>query len=452
MGVGEHIRKSNGKHQLRADLFSLAWPAMLEHMLQSALFMINTALAGRLGATALAAGGISNILLFFTFAVFMGIGVGALALIARAHGANDIRMAHRAGRQAMITAITVSSVSAGVLGLWSEQILSVLGATQAVIDLAVPYLILGGLSAPFQAIVVIVGSIMRGAGDTRTPMFGSGVMALINLILGFLLVFDVVGPGGLGFMGIGIAFCVARISAAILMLVLVYRSPFRAGIIGPYRPDFPMLRRLWRVAAPAAGEQVIHIGGVIAFSTIGLQLGAVSFAGQNVVGAIISIAYMPSFGIGLAASTAVGQSLGARKIPLAVDFAREATLWGTIVSMLVGVLMLLFPRHLVGIFTSAAPVIDIAEAPVRIIGLFMPVVGLSLVIPGALRGAGDTRATFVISLIALWLVRVPLALTLGIWAGLGLPGIWLAGGLQYTVFAALSLIRFCSGRWKTIHV
>ena len=114
--------------------------------------------------------------------------------------------------------------------------------------------------------------------------------------------------------------------------------------------------------------------------------------------------------------------------------------------------MLLFPRHLVSIFTSAAPVIDIAEAPVRIIGLFMPVVGLSLVIPGALRGAGDTRATFVISLIALWLVRVPLALTLGIWAGLGLPGIWLAGGLQYTVFAALSLIRFRSGRWKTIHV
>ena len=452
MDLGEHTRKPTGQRQLRTYLFSLAWPAVLEHMLHSALFMINTALAGRLGANALAAGGISNILLFFTFAVFMGIGVGALALIARAHGANDIPLAHRAGRQAMIIAIAVSLVSAGILGLWAEQILSVVGAPQAVIDLSVPYLILGGLSAPFQAVVVILGSVMRGAGDTRTPMFGSGVMILINLILGFLLVFDVVGPGGLGFMGIGIAFCVARIGAAVFMLVLVYRSPFRAGIVGSYRPDLTMLRRLWRVAAPAAGEQIIHIGGVIAFSTIGLQLGTVSFAAQNVVGAIISIAYMPSFGIGLAASTAVGLSLGAGKIPLAVGFAREATLWGTIVSIIVGGLIIIFPRHLVGIFTSAAAVIDVAEAPVRIIGLFMPVVGLSLVIPGALRGAGDTRATLAISLIALWLVRVPLAFTLGIWAGLGLPGIWLAGGLQYTVVAALSLIRFLSGRWKTIRV
>ena len=425
---------------------------MLEHMLQSALFMINTALAGRLGATALAAGGISNILLFFTFAIFMGTGVGALALIARAHGANDTPLAHLAGRQAMISGIALSLFSAGVLGLFAEQILRILGATQVVIDLAVPYLILGGLTAPFQAVVVIIGSVMRGGGDTRTPMIGSGFMTLINLILGLLLVFDVVGPGGLGFMGIAIAFCVARISAAILMLALVYRSPFRAGVFGSYRPDLIVMRRLWRVAAPAAGEQIIHIGGVIAFSTIGLQLGAVSFAAQNVVGAIISIAYMPSFGIGLAASTAVGQSLGARNIPLAVGFAREAALWGTLVSIIVGVAMIIFPRHLVGIFTSESAVVDVAEASVRVIGLFMPAVGLSLAIPGALRGAGDVRATLVISLIALWLVRVPFAFTLGIWAGLGLPGIWLAGGLQYAAVAGLSLLRFLSGRWKTIRV
>ena len=415
--------------------------------MQSALFMINTALAGRLGAEALAAAGIANFLMFFTFSLFFGMSIGALALVARSYGARDIDTAHSASRQGMLTAVAASFLSVFVLVFFAAPILRLVGGSDDLVALAAPYLALSALSAPFQTVVVMVGAAQRGAGDTRTPMLGAVLMAAVDLVVGALLV-----SGGFGLQGIAVAVTVARVATAAFMLVAIYRSPHRPGVFGSYRPDLAMQRRLLRVSGPAVGEMFITVGGIMAFSIIGLQLGTVSFAAQNVVGPIISLAYMPSLGLGIAASTAVGQSLGARNPQLAHRYGREAALGGTLVSTLVGVAMFFFPRTLLSVFTTDPAVLAAAELPVRTIALFMPVVGLSTTMPGALRGAGDTRAMLLISLLALWMIRVPLALGLGLFGGFGLTGMWIGAGVNYLIIAGASLARFASGRWQTIRL
>ena len=438
--------------QIRRRLFALGWPAMLENLMQSALFMINTALAGRLGAEALAAAGISNFLMFFTFSLFFGMSIGTLALVARSYGARDLPTAYAASRQGMVTAIAASFVSVLVLALFAAPILRLVGGSEAIVALAAPYLALSALTAPFQTVVVMVGAVQRGTGDTRTPMLGSVLMAASDLVIGVLLVSDMIQPGGFGLQGIAVAMGLARVATAGFMLAAIYRSPHRAGVFGSYRPDWAMQRRLLRVAGPAVSEMFITIGGIMAFSIIGLQLGTVSFAAQNVVGPIMSLAYMPSLGLGIAASTAVGQSLGARDPQLAHRYGREAAIAGTLVSTLVGVVVFLLPRELMSVFTTDPAVLDAGELPVRTIALFMPVVGLATTMPGALRGAGDTRAMLLISLLALWIIRVPLALGLGLFGGFGLTGLWIGAGVNYLTIAAASLARFASGRWQTIRL
>ena len=433
--------------QIRRRLFALGWPAMLENLMQSALFMINTALAGRLGAEALAAAGISNFLMFFTFSLFFGMSIGCLALVARSYGARDLTTAHTAGRQGMLTAVLASFISVFVLVLWADPILRLVGGSEDIVAMAAPYLAISAISAPLQTVVVMVGAVQRGVGDTRTPMLGSVLMAGVDLVVGLVLV-----TAGFGLLGIAVAMGVARLATALFMLIAIYRTPHRAGCFGSYRPDWNMQRRLLRVSGPAVGEMFITIGGIMAFSIIGLQLGTVSFAAQNVVGPIMSLAYMPSLGLGVAASTAVGQSLGARDPQLAHRYGREAAIAGTLVSTLVGVVVFLFPRALMSVFTTDPAVLDAGELPVRTIGLFMPVVGLATIMPSALRGAGDTRAMLLISLLALWTIRVPLALVLGVVLGFGLTGLWIGAGVNYITIAVASLVRFASGRWQTIRL
>ncbi len=438
--------------EVRVRLLALAWPAMLENFMHGAMFMINTALAGRLGAEALAGAGIANFTMFFVFGAVFGIGAGTLAMVARAYGANNIDEAIAAGRHGVILAIPLTLLVVVLFMVYARQILQLVGAEPAIVDIGTPYLVVGAAFLPFQTVVVIVGSIMRGHGDTRTPMVAAALMAGLDLLIGILLVFNIAGPRGLGLTGIAIAMSVARIFAAIFILWAVRRSPLRAAVIGRYRVDINMLKRLSRVSGPAALEQMIMIGGIMAVSIIGLQLGTVSFAAQNIIGPIISIAFMPSFGLGIAASAAVGQSLGAGDPRLAHRFGREAAIGGVLLSALVALFVIVFPRPLASVFTNDIAVIDTAETPLRVIGFFIPAIGLATTLPGALRGAGDTRAMLLISLFSLWAVRVPISIVLGLVCGFGLTGLWIGAGVNYIVLSITAIVRFASGRWQHIRL
>lgn len=438
--------------ELRRRLYRTAWPVILENLLQSAVFMINTAFAGRLGAAALSAAGVSNFLLFFGFTLFLGLGVGMLAQVARAVGARDRVDAERVAWHGLVLGTGLSGASTLVLVLFAAPILRLVGGDEEIVAIGAPYLRLAAAFAPFHMLTVLLGAMLRGAGDTRNPMLASLLMTVVNTLVGFLLVFDVVGPGGLGLMGIAIAFTLARVAAVVYLGLIARRSDLRGGLWQGRRFDRATLRRVIRVSVPAAGEQAAWSGGVLAISIVGLSLGTVSYAAQSVIGPATSLAFMPSFGLGVAASALVGQSLGAKLPDLAKRFGFEAAIGATLISSLIAIVILIAPRQVMAVFTSDPAVIDTGETPLRIIAAALPLYGPANTFSGVLRGAGDTRAMFAIGLAGLWLARLPLALILGLWIGLGLAGIWLAVAVDFLVRAAASYMRFAGGKWQSIEV
>ncbi len=437
---------------LRRRLYSLAWPAMLENLLQSTIFMINTALVGRLGAEALSAAGISNFLMFFGLTPVAGLGVGVLAQVARAKGRGNLSEAQRIGWHGLVIGVALSLGTTALVIVFAEPLLRLVGAPATAIEIGAPYLRIASLFAVFQAATMLLGAVLRGTGDTRTPMVAMVLMTAVDGVLGYLLVFDVLGPGGLGIMGVAIAFSAARLVAAGYLALAVWRSPVAGALWQGTRFDRGTARRVLRVGAPAALEQMVSIGGILMASIIGLQLGTVSFAAQSVIGPIVSLPYMPTFGLGLATAAAVGQSLGAGRPDLARRYGIEAVWGGTAVAAAMGLIIAVFPTQLLSIFTSDPAVIEVAELPLRVMGFAVVLYGPGNVLPGALRGAGDTRAVLAIAIVALWVVRLPVALLLGFTAGLGLLGIWLGLAADFVVRSVASYVRFASGKWQGIEV
>ncbi|MBM4435780.1 MAG: hypothetical protein FJ029_00805, partial [Actinobacteria bacterium] len=216
--------------------------------------------------------------------------------------------------------------------------------------------------------------------------------------------------------------------------------------------EWATLRRVLRVGLPAAAEQVVFVAGFLMFSVIGLQLGTVSYAAQNVIGTISSIAYFPAFGLGVATSALVGQSLGARRPDLAWRFGHQAALAGLLLSAVFGGLFVAIPGPLLGLFVADPAVVDASIPTLRLLGAVVPAMGPLNTYPGALRGAGDTRATFVIALVSLWLVRLPIAWGVGLQLQVGLFGLWIGGGTDFCFRALVSYLRFASGKWQHIQV
>ena len=442
----------DSRRDVRSRLYKLAWPAMLDHLMHSAVFLINTAIVGRLGAEALSAAGISNQLMWFMITPVVGLSAGVLAMVARATGRGDLDQIQRVVRQGLVISIVFTGIVTAVVVLLAEQILQLLGAPGPVIAHASNFLRIATLFTVFQSVVVVVGSAVRATGDTRSPMVATGIMIILNGVIGYLLVFDVIGPGGLGLMGVALAFNVARLAAATYILSVLLRQPAGHGLLrGPWK-DQCIVRRIGKVSGPAAAEQVITVGGIFASNVVALQLSTASFAAHNVIGPITSLPFMYSYGLSVAAAAAVGQTLGAQRPRLARRYGSEAVVGGAVGTAALGLVMVLVPEQFMAVFTSDPAVIAAGAGPLRALGFCAVVYGPGNVLPGVLRGAGDTRSTMVIALVALWAVRLPAVLVLTLGFGLGLMGVWLGLVADYLARSLLSYIRFASSKWQTIKV
>jgi putative MATE family efflux protein len=254
-------------------------------------------------------------------------------------------------------------------------------------------------------------------------------------------------------LGAGIATLTARsLSGLVTLWVLMTgRSCLRLSLAGFKTWQGETLTRLLRVGLPAAGEQFMMRLGMTGYARIIAGLGTAAFAAHRVALNVESLSFTPGFGFALAATTLVGQGLGARK-PRAAEAAGYQTLHYAVVLMsAMGVVFFTFSRPMVLVFTRDPQVVDLASICLKIVGLAQPVLASSMVMAGALRGAGDTRWTLFITAFGIWLVRIPLAL-LFTGLGFGLPGAWVAMSIDLAVRGTLMFWRYRAGRWKTIQI
>jgi putative MATE family efflux protein len=228
-----------------------------------------------------------------------------------------------------------------------------------------------------------------------------------------------------------------------------------AGIRLTLRPlcfDRDLIRRILRVGVPTGLEQVLFRSGNMVFARILASLGTVAYAANQVAINGWSLAFMPGFGFAVAATTLVGQGLGAGDPDLAESRGYLSYRLGAAVMVAIGLTFLFFPAQIIGFFTTDPEVVALGAGPLRLAGVVQPLSAASMVFSGALRGAGDTRGPMVVTGLGIWLVRLPLALLLALALHWGLLGAWLAMTVDISGRGVFNWLRFRSGRWKTMRV
>ena len=427
--------------------FTLAWPGIVEQLIRASGQTVVFAFVGHLGAVSIAAMGAALQFTFLLFPIFNALSIGTVALVSRRMGEGRTDEADNIVRQSLLLGTFLGIVSGVAFAVLAEPLLGLIGAAPEVAVVGAPYLALvGGLNV-FQTISIIGMAAVRAAGDTRTPMVFSAAFSLLNVPLTYVLM----NPAGLGVLGAAIGLVLSMVLFALATVVILWRG--HAGLTiagGPWRISGERLRALLSISLPSAAESLLFSVGILALSGLVFRLGTEAYAAHQIVNQLESLSFLPCIGFAAAASALVGQSLGMERPSRAMQVgwaaARMAALWTTVA----GLLLVVFPRTFLGIFTSDPGVVVAGVGSMVIIGVAQPAQAVIFTIGGALRGAGDTRFTLTATIINWFVVRFPLAVLLAFPLGLGLAGIWVAITVDYVVRAGLMAFRFRGGRWQRL--
>ncbi len=420
----------------------LAGPIIADGLFQTALDLTNLALLGRLGTIVLSGVGAATQVIQLGIAALGAVSVGGMVLAAQSRGARDTSGQGRITGQALLIGVLIGVVLGLPAALFANPLLRLIGADEAIAAQGTVYLQFAGLAFPALAVMTVAAAVLRGLGNSRTPMAVTGLTNLVNIAISASLIF---GPPHLGVAGAAVGAAVARLAGALLLFVAIWRSGVLRG--ARLRPELATMRRILRVGLPALGEQLILTIGLLGYGLIALRLGATVYAGQRVGITLIGLAWMPAFGYGASATALVGQAIGARAPERARTLARLAAKHAVIWMTGLAVVCFIVAEPLVGLFTNDPEVRRIAAIGLRVLCFGQPFWGLGQVYAGALRGAGNTRFPMLATAIGVWLVRLPTAWFFGIVLGLGLPGIFISNSVDAATRAAFVTYRFMRGRW-----
>lgn len=435
------------------ETLRLALPAAGEQLLAMMVGIVDTFLVGHIGAAALAAVGLANQWVFLTNALFGAIGVGSTALIARAVGAKDTEFANRVLRQSVILGAGIG-LAATLLGVTlARPAVAAMGAAPEALGLGTTYLrIVAAVFFP-ATLMFICNAALRGSGDTRTPLRIMFIVNAINIVVAWSLINGAFGLPRMGVAGSAIGAATARLTGGVLAVTTLAkgRGALRL-VLDRLRPDWDIIRRILRVGIPSGLEQLLFRFGQMSYARVVATLGTAAFAAHQVALNAESLSYMPGFGFAVAATTLVGQALGAQAPKEAERNGYTAFAIGAALMGVMGIVFILFSLPLVSFFTSDPEVIALGTGPLRIVGLAQPALAATMIINGALRGAGDTKYPLYIVAGCIWGIRVPLSILFITIMGLGLQWAWVAMSVDLFFRGLLALLRYRSGKWKTIQV
>jgi len=451
--TGNQDKPATESAAVRREVLRLALPATGEQLLGMAIGIVDTFLVGHLGAASLAAVGLANQWIFLAHTLLSAIGTGSTALIARFTGAKDPELANSVLRQSVLVALLIGLLCTALGTLLAQPAVLLLGAPAEVVDLSTTYLTTVSATLVFATLLYLGNACLRGAGDTRTPLYVMLVVNVVNVVVAWTLINGLFGLPKLGVWGSALGAASGQVIGGSIVLGLLLRG--RSGVklrLAGLRPERDMIRRILRVGMPTGIEQLLFRVGNMAYVRVLASLGVAAYAANQVAINGWSLSFMPGFGFAVAATTLVGQSLGARQPDAAERAGHVSFRLGATLMAVIGVGMILFPEQIMGFFTDDQEVIRLGAMPLRVMGFVQPMLAASMIYSGALRGAGDTRWPMIVTGGGIWLVRLPLAYLFAIVLGWGLVGAWTAMSLDMIVRGSFNFLRFRSGRWKSIQV
>lgn len=447
----------------------LAWPVVIEMLLQMMVGIVDIAMVGRIGAEAITSVGFGNQIVFFIIAIFSAIGVGTTALVARYIGADEVSKANAVARQSLVLSIIISSVISLSCFIYAEEIIDIMAIMDknpnpSVLQDGANYLRIVSTTLIFSFIMVIINSVFRGAGNTKVPMVVTGIVNIVNVIGNLILIFGwsqfnvlsftVPAFQGLGVLGSAVSTATARGIGGLIVLYILFKGKIviQLKLTDSYKIDVEILKKILNISLPAALEQVMMRGGQLIFAIIVASMGTIAYAGNQVTLNAESLSFMPGFAFALAATTLTGQNLGAKNPKRAEECGFVANRLAIIIMSFMGVIFFFFSKELVQLFTSDPLVIKEGATSLKIVAFAQPALATTMVLAGALRGAGDTKWVLYITASGIWLIRVTLVYLLGITFDYGLVGAWIAITIDLIVRGILFYWRFYSGKWKSIKI
>ncbi|WP_240230863.1 MATE family efflux transporter [Devosia lacusdianchii] len=417
-------------------------PLMASNILQSLSGTINSIYIGQMiGVEALAATATFFPILFFLMSFIIGLSAGSTILIGQAWGARNVDKVKQVAGTTLVTTIVLGIAVAIVGGIWTEQILTVLGAPENIRAMSVGYARIVLIGMPGFFVFLVVTSVLRGVGDTMTPLFSLILSLCVSMLVTPALIQGWFGLPQLGVNAAAWAFIAGFVS--VLLFLFVYmrarRMPLAPDAIllgAMLKPDFKLLGLILKLGIPAGLSMVISsIAGIVVVGLVN-RFGSNATAAYGALGQVMSYVQFPAMSIGIAASIFGAQAIGAGQIQQLGAITRTALMLNAIITGGLVLIAYLFSQHLVALFITDPEVIELTETLLHVVLWSIVCFGWSVVFSGIMRSSGTVYAPMVLSLACILLIELPGAVLLS-QTSLGLTGIWIAYAASFTMMLVL---------------
>jgi putative MATE family efflux protein len=455
-GIWSAIRESlRGSHRdytsgpIGRSIILLAIPMVLEMCMESIFAVVDIKWVSYLGPDAMATVGLTESLMTLVYTIAIGLSIGATATIARRIGEKNPDGAARAAVQAIVLALIVSAVIALIGAPLAPQLLSLMGASPEVVAKGSGFTRVMLACNASVVLLFMINAIFRGAGDAAIAMRVLWFANAINIVLGPCLIFGLGPFPKLGIVGAAVATSIGRGAGALYAFSRLVRSGGRFDIRREhFRLEPAIMARLVRLSGTGTFQVFIGMASWIGLVRIISSFGTDAVAGYIIGMRVILFALLPSWGMSNAAATMVGQALGAGKPDRAERAVWKAGLYNTIFLGIVGLIFVLFARHIVGLFTHDPAVVPYGVDCLRIVAYGFLFYAYGMVFTQSFNGAGDTWTPTIINLFVFWVWELPLAYVLANTFGLGPRGVFLAMMIAFSTLAIISALIFRRGKWK----
>ena len=455
------IKRNKLPWEMFGVIVSLAWPTMLEQLMQTAVQYVDTAMVGTLGTQATAAVGSTTTVNWLIGSTISAVGVGFLAYISQACGAGNITKAKRASGQAVLAVLVCGTVfSAVTLGL-SDYVPVWMQVDPHIQDLAARYFFILYTPMLARTASIIFGTVLRSAGDTKSPMRIGILMNLTNVTLNFLMIYptrnvtvlgaDMTIPGfGLGVIGAAIASAIAFAVGGICITVALFRNKTVSPIGQSFLPDWNVLRVCLKVALPNALQRFGTSLGYVAFASMINSLGEVSTAAHTIANTVESAFYIPGYGMQTAAATLAGNATGANDRKKIKDLGKMILTIEVFLMTISGALLFALAPNMMSLFSSDEEVIRLGTVVLRMVAVSEPFYGVSIIIEGMLQGMGKTMVPFCCNIAGMWGIRILGTFFCTQLLSMGLVSAWACMIGHNLLLFAMFVLYYRSGRWDPI--
>ncbi|SFC55702.1 MATE family efflux transporter [Clostridium uliginosum] len=445
---------------IRKNVLKLAIPIMVEQTFVMLLGVCNTMMAGYIGEEAVSAIGMVDSINNMFISFFAALSVGATVVVAQQIGRENPKKANETARQALVSGLILSTLITLLIWIFRIPMINTLyGSAEELVKVnAKLYLEFTLLTYPFIAVEQIANGVLRGCGDTKTPMYITMFMNLVNIILGFILIYGIndveflwfhINTPSFGIAGAAISIAIARLVGTAIIGIVLFRGSkvIKIRKVFPFKFDIKIQKSIFNIGIPAGIEQVLFNTGKLIVQIFIVTMGTASIAANAIGMSIASIINVPGCALTLAATTLVGQYIGRDDIKGAKSTLIYLTKFGTVCLVSIGLLFIPIAGWVSSLYTDSPEVISISATLIRSNSIALLIWPISFILSAGLKGAGDTRYTMLTAFIGMWIFRIFTGYILGVVFGFGVLGVWIGMYADWAIRGTMYCFRLKGEKW-----